>query len=94
MFIAGLMTCLIFTIIRCLALRVASRQQLLIVYNIPHTTAVDCIRGTTFYYSGDTVLQNNPFLQQYYLRPARMMYRISHDGSLEQNTKSQPRLFQ
>ncbi len=58
-------------------LMASSRQQKMIVYNIPHQTAVDVIQGNRCQFIGDSVLLQDGPLQKYDLTPSRIINRVN-----------------
>ena len=48
----------------------------LIVYNIPQHTAIDFVEGTHYIFAGDTVLLQDGFLQNFHLKPSRVLHRM------------------
>lgn len=48
----------------------------LIVYNIPQHTAIDFVEGTHYIFAGDTVLLHDGFLQNFHLKPSRVLHRM------------------
>lgn len=59
------------------------QQQLLVIYQIPKATAIDCIIGNRFVYAGDSNIQQNFQAQLYTFNPARNFFEISRSGSLK-----------
>ncbi len=53
----------------------AARQQKLLVYYFPKTTAIDLIEGNTYLYLGNPAAYKTPLLVNNYLRPSRTVYR-------------------
>lgn len=64
----------------------SARQQKIIVYNIPKHQAIDFIDGRHYLFTGDSLLLEDPFLQDRYLKPCR----IAHHAT---PTDSVPHLF-
>lgn len=54
----------------------AQRQLKLIVYNTPQYQAIDLIEGKSYIFIGDTLLRENAFLENQYLKPSRIAHRI------------------
>ncbi|MBC7628137.1 ComEC/Rec2 family competence protein, partial [Ferruginibacter sp.] len=48
----------------------------LIVYNIPQHTAIDFVEGSHYIFAGDTVLLQDGFLQNFHLKPSRVLHRM------------------
>lgn len=61
----------------------ASRQQKLIVYNVPQHQAIDFILGQQFVFKGDFSLQHKSTLENFHLKPCRIAHHISPAHSLE-----------
>jgi competence protein ComEC len=55
-----------------------SRQQKLIVYNVPRKTAIDFINGSNFTFLGDSDLVENDFVRNFHLKPSRILHRINN----------------
>ncbi len=53
------------------------RQEKLVVYNVPRYTAVDIIQGRNGSFLGDSVLLKDGFLQNFHLKPSRILHRIT-----------------
>ncbi len=49
-----------------------NRQEKLIVYNISHNRAIEIIQGRRSVFISDSSLQENEFLQNFHLKPARI----------------------
>jgi competence protein ComEC len=56
----------------------SSRQQKLIVYNVPQKTAIDFINGSYFTFLGDSDLVENDFVRNFHLKPSRILHRINN----------------
>jgi len=54
-----------------------NRTQKLIVYNVPHQTAIDVLQGGNYRFIGDSILLQDGKLQRYNLKPARTMYGVA-----------------
>ena len=54
-----------------------SIKSKLIVYNIPQHTAIDFIDGNLYAFKGDTVLLEDDFLQNFHLKPSRVLHRLT-----------------
>jgi competence protein ComEC len=50
-------------------------QQKLVVYNVPQHPAIDIIEGRQHYFLGDAILLEDGFLQNFHLKPARILHR-------------------
>jgi competence protein ComEC len=60
----------------------ASQQQQLIVYNVPQHQAIDFISRRDYLFKGDSILSETGFLQNFNLKPSRIMHRISETNEL------------
>ncbi|HVX49625.1 MAG TPA: ComEC/Rec2 family competence protein [Chitinophagaceae bacterium] len=56
--------------------RIGQTQKLL-VYNVAHQTAIDIMQGGRYYFFGDSILLQDGPLQQYNLKPSRILYGVS-----------------
>jgi len=54
--------------------------QKLIVYNVPHQTAIDVMQGGSYRFIGDSILLQDGKLQRYNLKPSRTMYGVAAAG--------------
>ncbi|MFI5153130.1 MAG: ComEC/Rec2 family competence protein [Chitinophagales bacterium] len=73
----GLLSILCFLCVRLASIEKASGQHLLVIYNIPHHQAVDCIIGRKSVFLGDKELNADQSLIKFYLWPTRVLYRIN-----------------
>ena len=64
-----------FLIIRTSSFYSAWQQQLFIVYDIPKSSAIDCLNGRACTFIGDSTLSENNPLSRVFLKPSRMKYR-------------------
>jgi competence protein ComEC len=72
----GLAALLLFTGIRSLSFIQTTRQQKIIVYNVPKKTAIDIINGRDHSFLGDSGLLGDNFAGNFHLRPSRVMQRL------------------
>lgn len=72
----GLAGLLCFACLRTTDFYQASRQQQIIVYNVPHHRAIDFISGRDYIFRGDRLLEKAGPLRRSYLEPARIRYRL------------------
>ena len=79
---AALIALLCFTVARSFSFWHASQQQKIIVYNIPQHQAIDFIGERNYLFKGDSVLWDNVFLQNFSLKPSRVLHRVSEAGSI------------
>ena len=66
-----------------------SKQQKLIVYNVPQHKAIDFINGNSYQFVGDSILLNDGLLQNFHLKPGRIAQQLdtrtdSMDGVFNQ----------
>ena len=73
----GFGTFTLFLLIRAEAFYSMSKQELLIVYNIPFCQAIDCVSGSTVTCKAFGIDGKNGFREQLYIRPARMQFRVN-----------------
>lgn len=78
----GLAAILGFTILRSFSFWQASQQQKIIVYNVPQHQAIDFIDGRGYQFKGDSILSEDGFLQNFHLKPSRIIHRISETNKL------------
>ena len=76
-FPVGLAAILGFTILRSFSFWQASHQQKIVVYNVPQHQAIDFIDGREYQFKGDSILSEDGFLQNFHLKPSRIINRIS-----------------
>jgi len=74
--VIALLACLLFVSLRTYFLYLARRGQKIIVYNVPGYFAMDIISGSKYFFIGDSALVKNDFLQNFHLKPARILYRV------------------
>ncbi len=86
-FFTALAALLIFTTERTASFVQASRQQKIIVYNVPKKRALDLIRGRNAVFAGDSDLRTNDFARNFYLKPARIRHRVCETGRLDGLTR-------
>jgi competence protein ComEC len=53
-----------------------SRQQRLVVYNVPKQQAIDLIIGRQYQFIGDSVLSADGMLQNFHLKPGRISFGV------------------
>ncbi len=75
--LAGLLFGLCFVVLRSVSFIESTRQQKLIVYNVPQKTAVDFISGRRYVFVGDPELTTEGFARNFHLKPSRTFHRIS-----------------
>jgi competence protein ComEC len=47
----------------------------LIVYNVPKQTAIDILNGNELFFIGDSTMIDDPFIQNFHFKPARILNR-------------------
>ena len=55
----------------------SSKQQKLIVYNVPQHTAIDLIHGNRYQFIGDSILLEDGLLQNFHLKPGRIAQQLN-----------------
>jgi len=78
----GLLAVLSFVTLRTFSFHKASSQKMILVYNVPKQEAIDFAGGRKYSCLCDSAVCRNSLIQNFYLQPARTMYRISPDYSL------------
>lgn len=69
----------IFFIVRSVDFINKNNQHKLIVYNVPKYAAADIIEGRKYTFIGDSILTQDDFLQNFHLKPSRILYRVGFD---------------
>lgn len=80
--LAALAACWLFLLLHTQSKWAASRQQKLVVYNVPGYQAIDLIDGRQYVYRGDSGLQQEAQLENFHLRPSRTAFRITPAATL------------
>jgi len=75
----GLLALLGFVTLRTFSFNKASSQKLILVYNLPKQEAIYFIGGRKYSCRCDSAVCKNGLIQNFYLQPARTIYRISPD---------------
>ncbi|MEO5591321.1 MAG: ComEC/Rec2 family competence protein [Chitinophagaceae bacterium] len=88
--IASLVCLLAFLSVRTYSFISARQQQLLIVYNVPKHQAIDYINGRHYFFKGDTDLLTDNFLQNFHLKPSRILHRMADTDSIANLFDSSP----
>ncbi len=68
---------LIFVAIHAFATIKASRQKMIIVYNIPKHTAIDFVYHQQYFFKGDTAVEKNILLYKAILKPSRNYFKLN-----------------
>lgn len=76
-FLIGLSSCVLFILCRSWDMVQRKQQQKMVVYNVPNFTGIDIIEGRHFYFLGDDTLTQAGFLQNFHIKPSRILHRIS-----------------
>ena len=58
-----------------------SNQQKLIVYNVPKESAIDILQGSSYQFTGDSILLQDGFLRNFHLKPGRILYQVTPDAN-------------
>lgn len=80
--LAALCFSLIFFVTRSFDFMQRNQQQKLIVYNVPQHKAMDLIDGRNYHFVGDSILLQDAFLQNFHLKPSRILHRITATDQL------------
>lgn len=56
----------------------SSRQQKIIVYNVPQHKAIDFVNGNHYQFAGDSILLKEALLQNFHLKPGRIAQQLNH----------------
>jgi competence protein ComEC len=73
----GFISLLFFVVLRSIDFYKSSRQQKIVVYNVPQHKAIDFIDGRRYFFEGDPELSDDDFLRNFHLKPSRILHRIS-----------------
>ncbi len=71
-----------------------TNQQKLIVYNVPQHRAIDIVQGNDYKFIGDSMLIQDGMLQNFHLKPARIMLQLTDTTSPFTNLYRQQSFFQ
>jgi competence protein ComEC len=66
---------LLFITLRTTSFIKTAEQKKIIVYNVPKYAAIDIIDGRRYRFIGDDDLEQNEFLQNFHIRPSRVLHR-------------------
>jgi competence protein ComEC len=72
----SLLALLLFIFFRTVDVWHTKQQKKLIVYNIPRHSAIDVMVGASYFFKGDSALQENKTLQKFHLQPCRLLHRV------------------
>jgi competence protein ComEC len=81
--LVGLFALLGFTVLRSFSFIQSTRQQKIIVYNVPQKRAIDVVNGSNYFFIGDSDLLSNDFARNFHLKPSRILYRIKEVKELK-----------
>jgi competence protein ComEC len=77
-FHVALIALALIVMLRSVALWNAMQQRKLIVYNVPKHSAMDVITGNQFCFKGDSTVEYDDFIQNFYLQPCRLLHRVTN----------------
>jgi competence protein ComEC len=75
-FWAGLFATMAFVMQNTYSSWQSSRQQKIIVYNVPQHKAIDFINGNRYQFIGDSILLEDGLLQNFHLKPGRIAQQL------------------
>ena len=79
---AALTAMLMFTVLRTLSVYSHTAEKKIIVYNIPQHEAIDLCDPAGFQFIGDTELHQDDFRYAFYIKPSRVLNRLSRPAQL------------
>jgi competence protein ComEC len=85
---SSLASLFILLLIRSIDVIQKNKQQKIIVYNVPQHKAIDVITGNQYSFIGDDVLLEDDFLQNFHLKPSRILNRIHLNQQLNSSSSS------
>ena len=59
------------------------QQKKIVIYNVPLYTGIDFIDGKNYFFWGDTTLQQAGFLQNFHIKPSRILHRLSNEDMID-----------
>ncbi len=80
--LTALLSLSLFAGIRAFSFFEKTKQQKIIIYNVPRYRAIDFVQGRKYFFAGDTELLRNDFLRNFHLKPSRVMNRISPSAEI------------
>lgn len=83
---SSLASLFILLLIRSIDVIQKNKQQKIIVYNVPQHKAIDVITGNQYSFIGDDVLLEDDFLQNFHLKPSRILNRIHLNQQLNSSS--------
>jgi competence protein ComEC len=72
----GLISLMLFTLLRSLSFIETVQQNKVIVYNIPKHQALDMVQGHQVLFAGDADLVKDDFLYHFHIEPSRILHRL------------------
>jgi competence protein ComEC len=78
-FLIGFAFFAVFLGIRMIDVVQKQQQQKIIIYNVPQNTGIDFIEGTNYTFWGDSLLRQEGFLQNFHLKPSRILHRLNNE---------------
>lgn len=54
------------------------QQEKIIIYNVPSYTGIDIIKSNRYTFLGDSILQQPGFLQNFHIKPSRILHRLQY----------------
>lgn len=75
-FLLAIIGLLGFTILQAFGYWKISKQQKIIVYNVPQRQAIDFVAGSYYHFVGDSILIETGALQNFHLKPARISLQL------------------
>ncbi len=91
--VAALVALVVFTSLYTMQFVQHQRQQQLIVYNVPQHTGIDIVQGSQYIFVGDDELLEDGFLQNFHLKPSRVLHQMSMANQLP-NIATTPTVLQ
>ena len=82
MFKLALISLFAFSLLQGFAKFKAYQQKKIIIYNVPQHTAMDFIYSNKYLFYGDSILQQDGFLQNFHLKPARISIQLNKNESV------------
>lgn len=79
----GLIILLLFVSLRSYSFISATKQKKIIIYNVSKHSAIDFINGRKYCFIGDSILLYDDFLQNFNLKPSRILHRVNATDDLE-----------
>jgi competence protein ComEC len=79
----GLTSLFAFCSLRTISFMKASRQQKIIVYNVPQKMAIDFIDGRHYSFIGDSDLVADDFIRNFHIKPSRVKHRIGTESTIQ-----------